>query len=159
MRLLFLKGGCLLGVATALLLFAGCPSAVPPGSGKGSGAKDAAEKPGADLKENAEDVAALKGNGATLGMDSAGHVEKVKLNQDSGGDKDLAHLKGLPFVRDLGADVRGVTDAGLAFLENHPSLRAIKLERSAVTDAGMPHLQKLPKLEDLDLRRTGITAA
>jgi hypothetical protein len=102
------NGGCLLVVAAAAVLLAGCPSSVPPGSGKSGGGKETAEKAGADLKENAEDVAALKANGATLGTDSAGHVEKVQLNQDTGGDKDLAHLKGLPYVKDLGADVRGV---------------------------------------------------
>src|SRR6476620_5317186 len=94
----------------AIVVFmAGCSTATPPGSGKASGGKETVEKPGADLKENAEDAAALKANGATLTTDSAGHVEKVQLNQDTGGDKDLAHLKGLPLVRDLGADVRGVT--------------------------------------------------
>src|SRR3954453_20886722 len=142
MRWVSWQGGYSLVASAALLLLAGCPTATPPGAAKPSGSKESPEKQTPDLKENADDVAALKANGATLTTDSAGHVEKVQLNQDKGGDQDLAHLKGVPFVRDLGADVRGVSDEGLAKLAGHPSLRAIKLERSMVTDAGAPHLRK-----------------
>lgn len=145
----------------ALLIVAvlvGCPSTVPPGSAKGGSSGE--EVVGEKLKENPADVKALVEAKAVLDVDKDGNVIVVDLDSAKGSDADLAHLKGLPFVRELSAvEVRGVTDAGLASLAGHPSLKTLKLERSSVGDAGMAHLQKLPKLEDLDLRRTGVTAA
>src|SRR6186713_3060489 len=103
-------------LAATVAFAAGCPATSTPTSSKGSGAKDVAEKKEEGLPDKAEDVAALKASGASVEMDPAGHVVKVQLDQDSGGDKQLAHLKGLPNVRDLGADARGVTNDGLALL-------------------------------------------
>lgn len=134
----------------------GCSTSAPPSSSKGSGSGDRAES-AAELKDNADDIAALKAVKATLKMDSAGHVTEVELDRTNA-DKELAHLKGLPNVRVLNCtEALGVTDKGLALLEGLPSLRVLKLERTGVTDAGMPHLQKIPNLEELDVRRLGIT--
>jgi hypothetical protein len=146
--------------ALAAVVLTGCPSPVPPsGKVEPPGKPESFSAAPTNLKQDADAVAALKAAKAFLESDSSGHVIAIDLNRDSGSDADLAHLKGLPYVAELGADVRGVTDAGLATLTGHPSLRIIRLERSSVSDEGMAHLKKLPKLEDLDLRRTGITAA
>ena len=114
------------------LLFTGCPSSVPPGSSaKGSsGSKPATEANHGEFKEDPDDVAALKAAKATLSTDSDGHIIAVQLSSDSGSDQDLAHVKGLPYVRELGAEARGVTDAGLVKLEGHPNLRTLSLERA-----------------------------
>jgi internalin A len=147
---------CFLVVSAMLAISSGCPSTVPPGTSQSGGSAKTADD--SLMHQDSVAVAAIKAAGALLTTESDGHVTGVQLS-DTGGDKDLIHLKDLPFVRTLGADVRGVTDAGLALLAGHPNLRALKLERSAVTDAGMVHLQKIPKLEDLDVRRLGITVA
>jgi Leucine-rich repeat (LRR) protein len=144
-------------VALALIVAAaGCPSSAPPAAPQSVGSTKTVDE--SSLKQDPDAVAALKAAGAALTMNSNEQVIGVQLSE-SGGDKELERIQGLPFVRDLEADVRGVTDAGLALLAGHPNLRAIKLERSAVSDAGMMHLQKIPKLEDLDVRRLGITVA
>src|SRR5262249_26241477 len=127
-------------LAAALLLVTGCPTPNPPAAKSDNKDKGIDEA----LVENADDIKALQAAKAELRKDAAGHVDKVELNRDSGNDADLAHLKGLPFVRELGADVRGVTDAGLKSLANHPNLRTLRLEQSSVTDAGMEQLEKLP---------------
>jgi Leucine-rich repeat (LRR) protein len=147
----------LVGLAV-VVVSVGCPSTTPPGSAEGSGSgKQVVEQKG---KDDLAAVAALEAAKATLEKDSEGRVIVVDLDSAKGSDADLAHLKGLPYVRELSAvEVRGVTDAGLASLAGHPNLRTLKLERSSVGDAGMVHLQKIPKLEDLDVRRTGVTAA
>ena len=143
-----LNRASLLFVAGLVLLAAGCPSAAPPAANKSAKEDDA-------LADNPDDVKALEAAKAILSKDGEGRVVGVELNRDKGNDADLAHVKGLPHVRELSADVRNVTDAGLAHLVGHPNLRIVRLEQSAVTDAGMLHMQKLPKLEELDLRRSG----
>src|SRR5436190_11674723 len=121
--------------AAAVVASAGCPSSLPKPAAKG----------GDGGKDDPAAVAALKAAKATLETDSEGNVVGVDLDAATGGDADLAHVKGLPSVKTLDAtEVRGVTDAGLAMLAGHPNLRAIKLERTNVTDAGMTHLQKIP---------------
>src|SRR4051812_36799608 len=149
-----------LWLLAAIMAAVGCTPQSPPTSSQGSGSDSSKAAAGDGLKDNADDVAALKAAKATLTMDSTGHVVAIDLDTATGGDADLKHLKGLPHVRTLNAtEVRRVTDAGLAFLAGHPGLRVIKLERTSVTDDGMPQLQKIPNLDDLDIRRLGITVA
>jgi Leucine-rich repeat (LRR) protein len=145
---------CILAASCWGLGLVGCPSPLPRAQ-QAPKAGDSADK--SELKEDPEAIAALVAAGANLRKDSEGHVVAVELDRDHGSDAELKFLSGLPYVRELGADVRGVTDAGLAVLAGHPNLRVLRLERSSVTDAGMAHLKKLPRLEDLDLKRTAIT--
>src|SRR5437870_13006829 len=90
-------------VATAVVLVSapGCPSSTPPARSKGSGSGSPSETAGG-LKDNVDDVAALKAAKAALKTDSSGHVIEVELDR-TGGDKDLAHLKGLTNARILSA--------------------------------------------------------
>src|SRR5687768_13952689 len=92
----------------AALLLAGCPSSAP-------------TNPSARPSSDGDAAKALEAAGALLTKDASGQVTAVELNRDNGKNDDLKHVMGLPSVRILTAECRGVTDEGLKLLEGHPN--------------------------------------
>jgi hypothetical protein len=94
-----------------------------------------------------------------LGDDFLSHVERVDfigrsevVGGTGGGvtDDDLAHLKALPQLKELGlALTPRITDAGLEHLKGLTELNYIALGETGVTDAGMANLKGLAQLEHL----------
>lgn len=155
---ILVRGAWLGSGLLAVALFAGCPAKQEQGVSTDEGGTSVSGQPAEEAPADDEAaVKALEASGATLKKNDAGRVVEVTLGQE-GGNADLEHLKGLPSVRKLTAEVRGVNDEGLALLKGHPNLRVIELFQSEVTNAGMAHLKELPKLEELDLKRANITA-
>src|SRR5688500_9650803 len=117
-----------LAVIGCLAIAAGCPSSAPvspkpetPEVTEVTGGKPS-EAPAELPAEQADAAKALEANGAILTKDAEGRVTAVELSRDKGNDDDLKHVAGLPRVRSLSAECRGVTDAGLAHLKGHPTL-------------------------------------
>jgi hypothetical protein len=81
---------------TCVALCTGCPSTKPPSTSEAPGEHSADRGAKQDLKQDADAVAALKAAGATLTANSDGHITAVELNRDTGGDAELAFLKGMP---------------------------------------------------------------
>jgi len=73
-------------------------------------------------------------------------------------DAHMAFLKDLTGLRELRIEQSRISDAGLANLEGLRDLVSLSLSYDAkVTDAGLAHLRGLTKIRDLDLSRTGIS--
>jgi beta-lactamase regulating signal transducer with metallopeptidase domain/Leucine-rich repeat (LRR) protein len=63
-------------------------------------------------------------------------------------DAGLRHLSGLKFLDDLSLSGQGITDAGLGYLEGLGSLKSLSLSGTRVTREGMERLQRaMPGLE------------
>jgi Leucine rich repeat len=71
-------------------------------------------------------------------------------------DAGLAHLHGLPSLKELDLSWSGVTDAGLVHLRGMNSLEQLNLSRTRITDAGLVHLRGLTSLQALSLRGTDV---
>jgi hypothetical protein len=71
-------------------------------------------------------------------------------------DAGLAHLGGLPRLKELDLSRSGVTDAGLVHLRGMNSLEQLNLSHTRITDAGLVHLSGLTSLQALDLVGTDV---
>ena len=111
---------------------------------------------------NADDktaVAALKKLGAEIEQDDQGRAVELNLRRTKGTDAGLAHLKGLPNLRELNLESTQVSDAGLVHLKGLTGLKTLRLGGTKVTDAGLVQLKGLANLTDLKLSRTQVTDA
>ena len=71
-------------------------------------------------------------------------------------DAGVAHLHGLPSLRELDLSRSGVTDAGLVHLSGMNILEQLNLSRTRITDAGLVHLSGLTSLQKLSLLGTDV---
>ncbi|MCS6852881.1 MAG: hypothetical protein NZ700_17110 [Gemmataceae bacterium] len=74
-------------------------------------------------------------------------------------DEDLALLKDMPNLYELGLAGTTVTDAGLVHLQGLKNLTRLQLQNTKITDAGLVHLKGLEKLVSLNLYGTAVTDA
>lgn len=73
---------------------------------------------------------------------------------------DLARLKGIPKLREVGFTNKLATDEAVAaVVKAVPNLETIKIHYSGITDASFVELAKLPKLKEIVAFDTAITAA
>ncbi len=71
----------------------------------------------------------------------------------------LRHLKGFSRLREVGIDVRLVTDEDLEALSNLTKLRRLSISKTDISDEGVEHLMGMRDLEQLALEGTTITDA
>ena len=82
----------------------------------------------------------------------------VALGEVAFGDKDLARLRNLRNLGDLGIDRSSVTDAGLKHLEQMPALRVLTLPNH-LGDGAFEHITQIKLLQGLYISGPAITSA
>lgn len=109
--------------------------------------------------ENRHDVAALKELGAIFERDERRKVVRVDLQMiEDVTDKDLKHIRGLPYTRIVRLFGTSITDAGVVHLACLEELEHLSVGRTKVTDISIELLKKRKDtLIRLGLSETRIT--
>lgn len=111
----------------------------------------------AEIRDNAQAVAALVKIGVPLERDTMGRVRWIEAVHGEINDEALRQLPGLPLLEWLEIGGGKITQSGVAHLKDCSQLRRLYIHEVRLTDRALSFLGNLQHLEALSLRSTGIT--